>query len=227
MNGAEQACPVTEMLKSEPKTSTEQCPGAGAKGSSLEPTTHLAKAHPLTHPIHSPIHSLTNHHPPTCTPKRVSIHSSFISPLSHQPHRLSPVGRPVSSPFDMLMSSHFPPLTIHFHGYPGTLVCTHTHTLSCSPAFSSSQLCLIFLQHTKARATSSATRQTESPTVTHRASGGNVMGCPGRGNGENGERLSCLAPMVLTTAPSRLQSMKRAHLNSHAPSLHIHTPPKP
>lgn len=58
----------------------------------------------------------------------------------------------------------------------------HTYTgVTLSPAFSSSQLCLIFLQHTNARATRSTTRQTESPTVTHRASGGNVMGCPRRG----------------------------------------------
>lgn len=59
----------------------------------------------------------------------------------------------------------------------------HTRPLSHSPAFSSSQLCLIFLQQTKARATSSAIRQMESPTVTHRASGGNVMGCPEMRNG--------------------------------------------
>lgn len=81
-------------------------------------------------------------------------------------------------------------------------VCVHVcvRALSPSPAFSSSQLCLIFLQHTKARATSSATRQTESPTVTHRASGGKVKGCPGRGSGENGKRWSRLAPVAMRTA---------------------------
>lgn len=78
----------------------------------------------------------------------------------------------------------------------------HTHTHPHSPALSSSQLCLIFLQHMKARATSSATRQTESPTVTHRASAGNVMGCPVRARGENGKKSSHLGPTAIRTAPS-------------------------
>lgn len=66
--------------------------------------------------------------------------------------------------------------------------CSDRQTYRQVPALSSSQLSLIFLRQTAARAMSRPSRHTARPTVTHRATGGNTMFWPGRGGERDWER---------------------------------------
>ena len=157
--------------------------------------------HPfVTHSLLTPSHTHTH---PACQHTHGQAHSClstrdlFSLQISHTHTHTHNVAA-FAHTFILSLESDTPVDVMDTPTYPET----HAHPLSHLPAFSSSQLCLIFLQHTKARATSSTTRQMESPTVTHRASGGKVMGCPGRGDGENGERLSCLTPSGPEDKPS-------------------------